>query len=209
MSILLQNKIEKLVVLCYNNPVFMRGILVILAILFFGVLGTVFFVGRVNKGRNTNVPVGIHLADYVNKDNSSVRWTMQGRLVGEDSYRAVRVTVTPGYRRAEILEGYNDKVSKTVELPNTKAGYTDFLLALDNLRFSQERKVRQPDDRGVCPLGYRYIYELNEGDKQKIRLWSDSCVSSDGTMAGQATTIRQLFKAQITDYTRFVSGVKF
>lgn len=187
----------------------MRRIVVFLAILFIIVFGAVFLVGKIKNNKPANPPTFIHLADYANKSESSVIWTMQGRLVGEDSHESVRISVTPTYRRAEILEGYTNKVTKSVEFPNNKEGYTEFMLALDNLRYGQERRVRQPDDRGMCPTGYRYIYELHEGDTQKLRLWSDSCISSEGTMAGQATVIRQIFKAQITDYNKFVSGVKF
>ena len=187
----------------------MRSIIVILAIIFLGVFGTVFFIGRLNKGHSTGLPIGTHLADFTDNESSSVRWTMQGRLVGDDSYRSVRITVSPTYRRAEILQGYEQKATKTVDLPNNKTAYTNFLIALDNLHFGNERRVQNPDDRGVCPLGNRFIYELYDGDNQKLRLWSDTCVSSEGTMDGQASNIRQIFKAQITDYNRFVSGVTF
>ncbi len=173
-------------------------------------LSTVFVVGRVRKATTpTNVPKTVHPADYVDNASSKVSWTQQGRLVGNDLRRSVKITVTPTERRVDLLDGYDQKITKTTIFTNDKVGYTSFLLALENLNFGRERKVTQPDERGVCPLGQRYIYELHDGGTQKIRLWSDSCVAAEGTYAGSATTTRQLFKAQITGYEKFISGVKF
>lgn len=190
----------------------LRYIIVVLLIIFFGVLSTVFVVGRFNKSRNTsplNQPKTVHVADYVNNDTSSVRWTQEGRLLGNDRRRSVQITVSPTERRADVLEGYDQKIIKTVTFSNDKTAYTNFMLALENLGFGRERKVKQPDERGVCPLGSRYIYEVREGNAQKIRLWSDSCSNNNGTFAGNSITTRQLFKAQITDFDKFISGVQF
>jgi hypothetical protein len=188
----------------------MRYAIVVILIIFFGVVGTIFLIGRGNR-RNAvqNQPQVVHVADYVNDDASLVSWTMQGRIVGKELRRAVQITVTPSERRVELFEGYNQKVTKSLTLPNDTAAYTHFLLALENLNFGRERKVKQPDERGVCPLGTRYIYEVRSGSEQKSRLWSDSCASADGTFAGVAITIKQLFKNQIPEYEKFISGVQF
>lgn len=188
----------------------MRYAIVVILIIFFGVVGTIFLIGRGNR-RSTvqNQPQVVHTADYVNDEASRVSWTMHGRLVGKERRRAVQITVTGSERRAELLEGYDQKVTKSLILPNDKAAYTNFLLALENLNFGRERKVKQPDERGVCPLGSRYIYELHSGSTQKSRLWSDSCASANGTFDGIAITTRQLFKNQIPEYEKFISGVQF
>lgn len=188
----------------------LRYIIVVLLIIFFGVLSTVFVVGRVRKAATpAHVPEKVHPADYVDKPSSKVTWTQQGRLVGDDLRRSVKITVTPTERRVDLLEGYDPKITKTAIFTNDKVSYTSFLLALENLNFGRERKVTQPDERGVCPLGKRYIYELHDGDVQKMRLWSDSCITAQGTYAGAAATTRQLFQAQITGYAKFISGVNF
>ena len=151
----------------------------------------------------------VHAADYVDVGNSSVSWTEQGRLVGDDKRRAVRVTVSANERKVELLDGYNETVEKTVVQPNNKTAYTSFLIALENLHFGQERIAKQTDERGVCPIGQRYIYEIRAGANQKSRLWSDSCLATDGTFAGLAGTTRQLFKSQITTYDKFILGTQF
>lgn len=188
-----------------------RYIAAVLFIIFIGVVGTIVLIGRGrNKPAQTdNTPKTVHVADYVNNERSQVVWTQEGRLVGTDVRRAVRVTVTPSERKVELLEGYNQKVTKTAIFSNDKTAYTSFLLALENLNYGKERKVKQPDERGVCPLGSRFIYEIRENGENKLRLWSDSCVSAEGTFAGIAPTTRTLFKAQITGYEKFISGTIF
>lgn len=188
----------------------MRYAIVVILIIFFGVVGTIFLIGRGNrKPATVNQPQTVHVADYVDDSSSKVSWTMQGRLLGQERRRSVQITVSTNERKVELIEGYNKKVSKSLTLPNDKAAYTNFLIALENIKFAQERKVVQPDERGVCPLGMRYIYELHSGSEQKSRLWSDSCSSKDGTFAGVAVTAKQLFKNQIPDYEKFVAGVTF
>lgn len=188
----------------------MRYTIGIIVIIVIAVLATVFFVGRGNRSeKGIAAPQAVHTADFIEKANSSVAWTQEGRLVGSDQRRAVRIVVSPTVRRAEIVEGYNGKVLKSMDLPNDKVAFSNFMLALENLNYGQERKVKNPDDRGACPLGHRFIYEIKEGDTQKLRLWSTSCNSKDGTFNGVATTTRQVFKNQITGYDKFISGVKF
>lgn len=188
----------------------MRYAIVVILIIFFGVVGTIFLIGRGNRKPSIiNQPQIVHVADYVDDSSSSVSWTMQGRLLGQERRRSVQITVSPSERKVELIEGYNNKVSKSLTLPNDKAAYANFLIALENLNFARERKVVQPDERGVCPLGMRYIYELHSGSDQKSRLWSNSCSSKEGTFAGVAVTTKQLFKNQIPDYEKFVAGVVF
>ncbi len=187
-----------------------RYIVAVLFIIFVGVLGTILLIGRDRKPASTeNVPKTVHVADFVNNERSQVVWTQEGRLVGTDTRRAARITITPNERKVEILEGYEQKVTKTSVFPNNKTAYTNFLLSLENLGYGRERKVKQPDERGVCPTGSRFIYEIRENDENKLRLWSDSCAAADGTFAGVAPTTRQLFKAQITGYDKFISGTVF
>lgn len=188
----------------------MRYAIVVILIIFFGVVGTIFLIGRGNrKPATVNQPQIVHVADYVDDSASKVSWTMQGRLLGQERRRSVQITVSAGERKVELIEGYNNKVSKSITLPNDKAAYTNFLIALENINFAKERKVVQPDERGVCPLGMSYIYELHSGAEQKSRLWSDSCSSKNGTFAGVALTAKQLFKNQIPDYEKFVAGIAF
>lgn len=143
-----------------------------------------------------------------NREGTSVQLTEQGRLVGEDQRRAIRIVVTQNERRLEILTGYEEAVEKSQVYPNTPAAYETFLIALDRAGLNRPRRTAVTDERGVCPLGQRYIFEVKEYSQELVRLWSTSCGNDEGTFAGKGSTIRTLFKAQIPDYATQTRTVK-
>lgn len=146
------------------------------------------------------------VSDYASQ-NATVLFTQQGKLVGETERRSVRISVTATERRVEILSGYNENVEKSQTYPNTQAGYETFMKALDNAGFARERKYDPSDERGICPLGNVYIYQIKLSGSDKTRLWSTSCSAKQGTLAGSSSNIRRLFQAQVPSYNQFVSGV--
>ena len=187
----------------------MRYGLVVLVIAFFTIVTAAVFIGRGNSG--SNAPARItKLAEYDDNDNASVSWTQQGRLVGEDQRRAIRVTITRNKRTVEVLAGYPERVERSAEFPNSSEAFAAFTRALDAANFGRERNVAQPDERGICPTGNRFIYRLADAGQEVMRTWSDSCRNSDGPFGGGTTAglIAKLFKDQITGYGQFVSGVR-
>lgn len=188
----------------------MRYGLAVLVIAFLAIVTAVVFVGRGDSGPGASSARVTKVTDYENKDSASVSWTQQGRLVGEDQRRAVRITITRSKRTVEILAGYPERVERSAEFPNSSEAFAAFTRALDTASFGRERNVVQPDERGVCPQGNRYIYRLTEGSEEIMRTWSDSCRTSDGPFGGGNTAglIARLFKDQITGYSDFVSGVR-
>ena len=188
-----------------------RYIIAVVLILFFAVFGTIFLVKQISRDTKTvkTALSTIHPADFSGNNNATIRWTQYGRLVGDDRRRAVRITISHNERKVELLTGYGEKVEKSITMPNDEKGYTDFLIALEKINFGQERSVKNNDDRGACPLGQTYVYEIYDGSDQKMRRWSDSCNAADGPFAGNAGTTRQLFKNQITGYDKFVAGIQF
>lgn len=187
----------------------MRSGIVILVIAFFAIIGTVVIIGRSNNGSSGKTAQDTKLANYTSNDAASVSWTMQGRLLGEDQRRAIRVTVTRNQRTVEILDGYEERTERQAQLSNSPDAFAAFVRALDIANFGQERTVKQADERGVCPLGSRFIYRVTDGTKEVMRTWSDNCTTADGPFGGGNTTklIQQIFEGQITDYQKFVIGV--
>lgn len=172
------------------------------------IIAIILIVGRSPAPDNpAKRPTAVQLADYANQ-NSIVSFTTQGRLVGEDQRKAIRISVSPNERRIEILSGYEQFVERSQTYPNTQAAYETFLKALQNAGFARERKSAYSDSRGVCPLGSTYLYELSASGSEKIDLWSTSCRSSEGTFAGNASVVRQLFQLQITDYRQQTRDVR-
>lgn len=188
----------------------MRYILAILLIAFLAIVGTVVLIGHGNSGSSKTAARITKLVDYDTNDAASVSWTQQGRLVGEDQRRAIRVTVTRSKRTVEVLDDYEERVERSTEFTNSPAAFEAFTRALDAASFGRERTVRQADERGVCPVGNRFIYRLTDKSQEVMRTWSDTCTSSDGPFGGgnTANLIAQLFKAQITEYNKFIIGVQ-
>jgi hypothetical protein len=147
------------------------------------------------------------LADYADKD-AKVVLTTQGKIVGEESFRTVHISVTRTERVVEILDGYEEAFDKRNTYQNNEAAYSTFIKALDKAGFSREKKTDIKDETGVCPLGRRYYYDLKGGTDETLHLWSTSCSTSQGTFGGNASLVRELFESQIPDYDKFIAGVQ-
>lgn len=146
------------------------------------------------------------LPDYAGTD-AIVSMTIDGRIIGEEEHRAVRVTISRTNRRIEIIQGYSGKVIETRSYANTQEAYNIFLRALEKAGFTKTRDLDDKDERGVCPNGTRTIYELTDGTRQVIRSWTTSCGSKLGTYNGSISLTQTLFREQIPDYNKLVGSV--
>ncbi len=147
------------------------------------------------------------LHDYAGSANARVVYTTQGRVVGDDQYRSIRITVTREMRRAEVLDSYTNRVEKSKTLPNNQTAFDVFLRSLEHAGYTTSRKTDITDERGVCPAGRRFIYETLEKKDKVQHTWSTSCGKNLGTFDGNSGAVMQLFQTQITDYNKFISGV--
>lgn len=183
----------------------MRLLVTIFAIIFFIILGIIIFGGS-NNTPNPKI-AGKTLPDYSSTD-AKVKVTIDGIINGDDEHRQIRITVDQNRRSLDIIQGYRGNVIKTKSFVNNSSAYNIFLHAIYLSGFTKERKTKFTDERGVCPQGQRYIYELTDTGSKKtdLRLWSTSCGSS-GTEGGQAPLILDLFQAQITGYDDLVATV--
>ena len=162
---------------------------------------------RPDNPSGTKTTPAVKLADYADKTNSQVSLTNQGRIVGDDTYRAIRITVSQSSRSIEVIRGYDGTVEKSQQYENTRAAYDVFLRALQNLNFTKTKASPYTDERGVCPTGNRFIYRLEDGSSTVHRSWSATCGNA-GTFAGSGPTVRQVFQNQIPDYNKFIVGVQ-
>ncbi len=148
------------------------------------------------------------LYDYATSPTAQVVFTTQGKIVGDDQFQAIRITVSRDSRKLEVLNGYTGRVESSKTFPNNEAAFDAFLRSLNLAGFTATRQTKLADERGVCPRGMRYIYELQDAGTPPQRTWSVSCTSKEGSFGGNAPTVRQLFQGQITDYNKLVSGVR-
>lgn len=182
----------------------MRFFITLVVIALFIFLGVIIF----SRPRSTNPVVAQKsLAEYADTAAQAVLET-RGQINGEDLHRQIRITISNNARTLEIIQGYNGNIISSTTYANTPNAYSAFLSALQQTGFTRARRTTSTE-AGFCPTGQVYNYILrNTGDKKTdINLWNSSCSGGGGTAAGSRSTIRNLFKNQITDYNQLTSGV--
>lgn len=184
--------------------------LIIIAVLFIG--GIFLIISLLNRDApDSDVQDQVKTeqrAKELSKDTEAVVFTTYGKVVGEEDRRAIKITVTANERKIEILQGYDEISIKTEVFDNKESAFDNFLIALDSAGFDKFDAKNKVDDRSQCSIGRRYVYQANFSDDESIRSWSTSCGDSSGSFEGRRELVRDLFKGQIPDYSKVVSGVR-
>jgi hypothetical protein len=191
----------------YMNKIF-------LAIVGFILLMIVIVLLLISGGGDGNKPVVTgptvkSLPNYANT-GATVSLTTQGIVNGEDIHNSIRITVGSDERVLQIINGYNNQVVSSNVFPNNPAAYEVFLRSIGGQGFLTKQKTDKPvsdNENGYCPLGFRYVYELDQGQDELSRLWSSSCGQKVGTFGGNASSVQRLFQLQITGYNSLTSKV--
>ncbi len=171
-----------------------------------GLVIVVFFLvlGGLNSGKGSISKNHIVLSDYANT-STVMRLTTEGPVNADQNHRVVRITIGRDQNMIEEIRGYQGSVVKQQTYANNQQAYETFLKSLQLLNFTKgNTKSTIVDDRGYCPTGYRYTYEIVSGSTTPEHFWGSSC--GQGNFQGLSANIRALFKAQIPDYAQFVSS---
>ena len=92
----------------------------------------------------------------------------------------------------------------------TESAYSVFLHSLQHAGYTlgnDDSSVK--DERGYCPLGTRYVFEVIDGSGADIeRFWATSCGSGvPSTFKGKTPASLQLFKLQVPDYGHLTANL--
>lgn len=186
-------------------------VLVIIAVVFFGGIALIVSILR---GGNRNEQVAQTAASQTVKkndlssDGAQVQYTQIGSVVGEEDRRSIRITVTPSERKIEIIRGYNEEVISSKSIGNNVAAFQAFTIALESAGFTSINPEIKTDEKASCVTGVRYAYDVSYTSGDKQRSWSSSCGNLDGNFSGNRGLVATLFRDQIPDYNRTVSGVR-
>lgn len=186
---------------------FGRIILIIVGfIIFIAILINLFTGG--SKPAPTNTVQVKPLPEYASTD-ATVSFTTDGIVNGDELHRAIRITISSNQRTMDVLQGYNPTVIQSKSFINNQEAYDVFLRAINGSGFLVKTKDSKAvsDERGLCPLGFRYILDLNQDGDDLSRLWASSCGSKVGNSAAAIPTVSQLFQDQIPDYDNLVGQV--
>ncbi len=182
---------------------YLVGIILIVVLVIFSVI---FFSGGGKNDHKKPVTAAKILPDYANTD-AEIQLTIDGTINSEQLHRSIIINVSRSTNTLQVVQGYQHNVIDTKTFDTNQEAFSKFLFALYRSSFSRSRKTIQPDERGVCPLGNRYIYELkNTPDHKDTRRWSTSCGGS-GTFGGPPSLVRQIIELQIPNYPNLVSKV--
>ncbi len=147
----------------------------------------------------------LNLMDYVNSQ-TVVRYTVSGPVSADPKHMEYRITVGRDASTIEVVQGYQNNVIKAQTYDNNTAAYADFLRALQLQNFTKGNvDDSRSDDRGVCPNGNRYTYEVETAGETKQRYWNTSC--GGGTFLGNGANIRALFQRQIPDFGKLTADI--
>jgi|AntRauTorcE11897_2_1112592.scaffolds.fasta_scaffold00258_9 hypothetical protein len=140
--------------------------------------------------------------------NSEVSFTEYGRIVANEEFEAVRVTVTAQERTLDVLRGYDLTIEERVQLPNITSAYKALLYSLDSYNATETQESTIEAEDGVCPSGRRFVFEIKVDDEVVHRTWTSSCRRSDGTFAGDRSSVEALFQEQIPEYRDIVRDAR-
>jgi hypothetical protein len=181
------------------NMRYLIGFLGVIAII---ILIIVLFV----RGGGPETPA-IDLADYTT-DTSEVVLINDGPVSASQTHDVVKITVNQTEATINVIKGYEGQVVASKSYPMNPNAYAAFLLSLKHAGYTiGNENADLKDERGYCPTGDRYVYELNDNGGEVLRFWNTSCSNNLGTFKGQASLIRQLFRMQIPDYNPLTNNL--
>ncbi len=129
----------------------------------------------------------------------SVRMTVRGAIVANESFYSYQISVAPDSRSLTTYNGYLGEQVDKVSLTNNIPAYVQFIYALDKADLSKGTALTgdKDDTRGVCATGSVYEFEIMNAGQVVKRLWTSTCSGSSGSLDASITQLKSLFMAQI------------
>ena len=122
------------------------------------------------------------LPDYADT-SATVSFTTQGIVNADELHRSIRITVSNSQMELDVLAGYNPTVIQSKTFANNVEAYSVFLKSINNSGFllkTKNPKIPTSED-GYCPLGFRYVLELNQDGTDLSRTWARPAAAKSAT----------------------------
>lgn len=165
--------------------------------------------GSSNNSTNTAVTDEGRTALLTVDTSRSVRLTVRGPIVSDESFRSYRVTISPEERDITTYEGYMEEVIETKKFDNNNRAYEELVHALDKRRMMDGRVLteEQNDLRGICASGQIYQFDTLVNGETVRSLWTSDCDGSKGSATANVSEVINMFLNQIPEGRKIVSGV--
>jgi len=185
----------------------MKYFFISLGVLLLIIFGIVIFNNGGSKTATTSTAKkAIKLTDYASNNAASVQYIVEGPITALENHRIIQITVSPLSRSVNVFTGYQGQVLISQTFHNDSTAYGEFLAALNRAAFTKDRKVANSiNPESICPTNNRTHYKIVDSSKDAMDLWSSSCAA--GSFGGSVSLTGTLFRAQIPNYNRIVSGV--
>ncbi len=158
-------------------------------------------------GGKPKVPTTTKTLDSYASTNAEARLIIDGPVNAPQNHQQIQITVGQNETTFEQLQGYNGSVTNLQSFANTQASFSVFLHALTGAGFTRGNiDTSLSDERGYCPLGNRYIFELIQDGKNIERFWGSSC-GTPKTYLGNLNLTLNLFKAQVPSYSTLAETI--
>ncbi len=147
------------------------------------------------------------LVTYATTD-TTVRLIQDYPVTANQTHHELVTTVGRDQVTFTVENGYEGQVLRSQNYANNETAYANFLRALQVAGYNNGTSdADKRDERGYCPTGYRYIYEIINGSGNVTqRYWSTSC-GNIGNFKGKTDTIRSLYRSQVPDYNKLTSNL--
>jgi hypothetical protein len=161
------------------------------------------------RGGNSPAPAPnatARMVDYANT-TTTVRVIQDLPVSADQTHHELVTTVGRDNVVFTVEQGYEGQVLRSQNYRNNSAAYAEFLRALQIAGYTNG--VSDPklvDERGYCPAGNRYIFEINDPNRTIQRYWSTTC-GNIGNFKGKTQTILNLYQRQVPDYDKLTSGI--
>jgi hypothetical protein len=163
------------------------GLLILLIILLVGG-------GGKNKVPETKKP----LTSYASTD-AVAKLTIDGPINAQSIHQQTQITVGRDEVVFEQITGYEGNATTRKSYTNNQNAYTNFLYGLSHVGFTLGDTSISGDERGHCPLGNRYVFELIDNGNKVEHFWATSC-GKPKTYGGLVGDTLTLFQRQVPDY---------
>ena len=138
---------------------------------------------------------------------TAARLTIDGPINAAQDHTTVQLTVGKDGTTYAQINGYDGSVANSQTYANSPRGYAVFLQALSHAGFTEGSTSKSmADERGYCPLGRRYIFELVNDNQVIERFWATNC-GKPKTYLGNLSLTLDLFENQVPGYSQLTNGL--
>ncbi|MDO4870586.1 MAG: hypothetical protein Q3996_00605 [Candidatus Saccharibacteria bacterium] len=181
-------------------------IILIIAMAIFAIVS----VGRMLlKNANNNPTVtqtNILRQALLTADNDrSVKMTVRGPIVAQENFRSYQIRISPTNRLLTTYKGYLGEQIGQVSLDNNIPAYEQFINSLDKAALANSTPFTAEDLNGICATGTVTEFDIMQGEKSLAHLWTSTCSGSKGSLKASVDQVKNLFLAQIPDYSKTLS----